>query len=145
MGIEYVSSSDVAIERLADRVGNIDLVYEASGASTAAFDLMKVLGTNAIFIFTGVPGRKAPIPIDTELIMRNLVLKNQVVFGTVNANRDAFENAVRDLQLFSERWPGAVRQLISGRFPLSAYQDLLLGKASGIKNVITFDRPGIGD
>lgn len=140
MGIEYVSSADVSVEQLAERVGNIDVVYEASGASTAAFDLMKVLGTNAIFIFTGVPGRKAPIQVDTDLIMRNLVLKNQVLFGTVNANREAFENAVRDLQRFNERWPRAVRELITGRYPLSAYQDLLLGRATGIKNVITFDR-----
>jgi hypothetical protein len=27
--------------------------------------------------------------------------------------------------------------VISGRFPMDAYRDLLLGKATGIKNVIT--------
>jgi hypothetical protein len=47
--------------------------------------MIQYLGTNGIFIFTGVPGRKAPVQVDTDLMMRNLVLKNQVVFGTVNA------------------------------------------------------------
>jgi len=120
------------------QVGNIDLVYEATGASAIAFHVMKVLGTNGVFIFTGVPGRKAPIEVDTDVIMRNLVLKNQVVFGTVNAGHEAFEAAIRDLTLFQQRWPAAVRSLITGRYPVEAYRDLLLGPARGIKNVLTF-------
>jgi hypothetical protein len=74
--------------------------------------------------------------VDTDLLMRNIVLNNQVVFGTVNAGREAFESAVRDLGVFLERWPEAVRSLITGRFPLDAHRDLLLGRAQGIKNVI---------
>jgi len=99
---------------------------------------MKVLGTNGVFVFTGVPGRKASIEVDTDRIMRNLVLKNQLVFGTVNAGRETFEAAIRDLGVFMERWPQAVRAMITGRFPVSAYRDLLLGEANGIKNVIRF-------
>jgi glucose 1-dehydrogenase len=70
--------------------------------------------------------------------MRNLVLKNQVVFGTVNAGHEAFEAAIRDLTLFQQRWPAAVRSLITGCYPVEAYRDLLLGRARGIKNVLTF-------
>ena len=97
-----------------------------------------VLGVNGVFVFTGVPGRKAPVEVDTDLIMRNLVLKNQVVFGTVNAGRETFEAAIRDLGRFMDLWPAAVRALITGRFPVSAYRELLLGAPSGIKNVIRF-------
>jgi len=99
--------------------------------------MMKFLGTNGIFIFTGVPGRKAPVEVDTDLIMRNLVLKNQVVFGTVNAGRDAFEVAIRDIGIFKSRWPDSLRSLITGRVPMESYRELLLGQAPGIKNVIT--------
>ena len=136
IGAQYVSSESASIDELAETVGNIDLVYEAAGASKLSFDVMRVLGTNGIFVFTGVPGRKAPVEVDTDLIMRNLVLKNQVVFGTVNAARESFEAAIRDLGIFVERWPGAVRSLITGRFPIEAHRDLLLGKSSGIKNVL---------
>jgi threonine dehydrogenase-like Zn-dependent dehydrogenase len=121
---------------LPQQIGNIDLVYEATGASSLAFEIMKYLGTNGIFIFTGVPGRKGPIEVDTDLMMRNLVLKNQVVFGTVNAGRDSFENSIRDLGTFTQRWPEAVKSLITGRFPMEAYGDLLVGRSVGIKNVI---------
>jgi glucose 1-dehydrogenase len=137
VGATYVSPETASIERLPERVGNIDLVYEASGASRVSFELMEVLGTNSVFVFTGVPGRKAPVAVDTDLIMRNMVLKNQVLFGTVNAGRNAYESAIRDLGIFMQRWPQAVRSLITGRFPIEEHRDLLLGKRGGIKNVIT--------
>jgi threonine dehydrogenase-like Zn-dependent dehydrogenase len=140
MGLEYVSSLDVTPDQLAARIGNIDLVYEASGASAASFDLMRVLGTNGVFVFTGVPGRKAPISLDTDDLMKRMVLKNQVLFGTVNADRAAFEDAIRHLAEFDRRWPKQVRGLITGRFAVEEHQSLLLGKAKGIKNVIEFAR-----
>lgn len=136
IGGKYRSAETDSLDSLSAEVGNIDLVYEATGASRLAFDMIRRLGTNGIFIFTGVPGRKGPVEVDTDLMMRNLVLKNQVVFGTVNAGRDAFEASIRDLELFSRRWPQAVRSLISGRFPMESYRDLLVGRSSGIKNVI---------
>jgi len=138
IGARYVDAERVSVDALAARVGNIDLVYEAAGASQVAFEAMRVLGTNGIFAFTGVPGRRGPVSIDTDLLMRNLVLKNQVVLGTVNAGREVFEAAIADLATFTRRWPDAVRGLITGRFPLAAHRDLLLGAPAGIKNVLAF-------
>ncbi|MGH7929513.1 MAG: glucose 1-dehydrogenase [Candidatus Binatia bacterium] len=136
IGAKYLSAQTHSLKNLAEAVGNIDLVYEATGASRLSFDMMRYLGTNGIFIFTGVPGRKAPVEVDTDLMMRNLVLKNQVVFGTVNAGRQAFEAAIRDIGEFSKRWPEAMKAMITGRFPMEAHRELLLGKSTGIKNVI---------
>ncbi len=140
IGAAYVCSATESVERLVEQVGNIDVVYEATGASKISFQLMEVLGTNGVFIFTGVPGRKAPIELDADLIMRNLVLKNQVVYGTVNAGRAMYEAAIEDLRVFMSRWPTAVRSLLTGRYPLTAYAELLLGELRGIKNTIVFDR-----
>lgn len=136
IGAQYRSAQTHSLEQLAAEIGNVDLVYEATGASRLSFDMMQYLGTNGIFIFTGVPGRKGPVEVDTDLMMRNLVLKNQVVFGTVNAGRDTFETAIRELQTFNDRWPEAVKSLITGRFAMADHRELLLGKATGIKNVI---------
>ena len=77
IGAHYISSENIAPEMLPEQIGNVDLIYEATGASSLAFETMKYLGTNGIFIFTGVPGRKRPIQVDTDLIMRNLVLKTR--------------------------------------------------------------------
>jgi glucose 1-dehydrogenase len=138
IGIGYASSQETTPEELAAKLGNIDLVYEASGASAASFDLMRVLGTNGVFVFTGVPGRKAPIALDADTLMKRMVLSNQVLFGTVNADRGAFESAIRHLAEFDRRWPKQVRALVTGRFPVDAHASLLHGRASGIKSVIAF-------
>jgi glucose 1-dehydrogenase len=136
IGAKYLSAQTHSLENLAQLVGNVDLVYEATGASRLAFDMIQHLGTNGIFVFTGVPGRKSPVEIDTDLMMRHLVLKNQVVFGTVNAGRDAFEASIRDVGIFLKRWPDAVKSLITGRYSMDEYSDLLLGRSGGIKNVV---------
>jgi threonine dehydrogenase-like Zn-dependent dehydrogenase len=123
---------------LAEMVGNIDLVYEAVGASSLAFEIMRVLGANGVFILTGVPGLRGPIQVDADQIMRNLVLRNQAVFGTVNAGRDAFEAAVRDLGVFMKQWPDAVRALFTRRLRIDGAPARLLDGRGSIKDVITY-------
>jgi threonine dehydrogenase-like Zn-dependent dehydrogenase len=138
IGATYLSSQDIPVDGLARKIGNIDVVYEATGASALSFKVIEQLGTNGIFVFTGVPGRKAPIQVDTDLIMRQLVLQNQVLFGSVNASRGNFRNAIRDLAMFNDQWPEAVGALITGRHPIDAHRELLVGPPKGIKNVIAF-------
>ncbi|MBL8694517.1 MAG: glucose 1-dehydrogenase [Planctomycetes bacterium] len=137
IGARYLSAEEVPVDQLPDRLGSIDVVYEAIGASELAFRAAGVLGTNGVFILTGVPGRRGPASIDTDRLMRNMVLKNQVVLGTVNAAFQTFEDAIADLTAFRRRWPQAVQGLITGRFPMEAHRDLLLGRTGGIKNVLS--------
>jgi threonine dehydrogenase-like Zn-dependent dehydrogenase len=140
IGASYVSAQRTSVPELAARVGQIDLVYEATGAAGSAFELLQELGTNGIYVFTGVPARQGTVPIDLDRLMHRLVLKNQTVLGTVNAGPEAFEAAVADLGRFIGKWPQAVRSLITGRFPVEAYREILLGKPAGVKNVFSFDR-----
>jgi len=136
-GAKFVRAETVSVEGLAESMGNLDVVYEAIGASPLAFDLMRFLGTNGVFIFTGVPGHKGPASVDTDELMRDAVLKNQVIFGTVNASPAHFANAISDIGKFAERWPNALRSLISRRFPIDNAREPLSGNAGGIKNVIS--------
>jgi glucose 1-dehydrogenase len=126
VGARYISAGDHTLQQVAEELGNIDVIYEATGASGLAFDAIQYLGTNAVFIFTGVPGRKGPVSVNTALLMRNMVLKNQVVLGTVNAGANAYEAAIASLSAFMQRWPDAVHSLITGRHPLEAFRDFFL-------------------
>ena len=141
IGATYLSSQATTFPELAERMGNIDLIYEAVGHSHFALQALPVLGTNGIFVLTGVPGLQAFVETDPASTMRNMVLKNQVLLGTVNAGTDAFAAALRDLDAFRQRWPAAVRTLIAGRFPAEQAPELILGRPTGIKSVITFDAP----
>jgi len=135
IGARYISSDQTSVDQMAAQVGNIDVVYEAVGASQFAFEVLRVLGTNGLFVFTGVPGHHAPVSIDTDTIMRNAVLKNQAMIGTVNAGKIAFEEAIKDLTAFQTKWPDALKGLITGHFPIERFSEPIEGH-SGIKNVI---------
>jgi len=135
IGAQYFSAETHSLEALITQVGNVDLVYEATGASRSAFDMIQNLGTNGIFVFTGVPGRKGPVEVDTDLLMRNLVLKNQVIFGTVNAGHSDYEGAIRRLEQFMGLFPEVVRSLI-GRIPFDQAAEVL-HRRLGIKDVVT--------
>jgi threonine dehydrogenase-like Zn-dependent dehydrogenase len=139
IGATYASSQTTTFPDLAGQIGSIDLVYEAVGHSHFALQALRVLGTNGIFVLTGVPGLQAFVQSDPAHLMREMVLKNQVLLGTVNAGPEAFASALRDLDAFRRRWPAVVRTLIAGRYPPEQAPDLILGRPTGIKSVITFD------
>jgi len=140
IGANYVSRETVSLKEFAEMTGPIDVIYEAAGVAKFSFEVMKLLGLNGAFIFTGIPPELPPIPVEADTLMRRIVLKNQVLIGTVNADRNSFVDAVQDLVEFRRRWPKALSQMITGRHPLENYGQVLLGKASGvIKDVFKMD------
>ena len=137
MGARYMAAETHSVDDLVKAVGSIDVVYEAVGASGVAFDVIQQLGPNGIFIFTGVPGRKGLLEVDTDYIMKDVVLKNQVILGSVNAPPHSFQAAIRDLGTFVQKWPDAVRSMITARYPIEQALQPLSNDAGGIKNVVT--------
>ncbi|WP_224368536.1 glucose 1-dehydrogenase [Hyalangium versicolor] len=138
LGAPYLSSKEVSVEELGKRAGPVDVVYEAAGASKAAFDVLRVLGPNGMFVFTGVPGRKEPLELDGAALLKQMVLQNQVVLGTVNAADMDFDAALEDLERFRTRWPGRLERIITARHSPEEFQQVVSGKLGGIKHVITF-------
>ncbi len=57
----------------------------------------------------------------------------------MNADAAAHVSAIQHIGTFVERWPTRHETVISGRYPLDAYRDLLLGQTSGIKHVLSFE------
>ncbi len=131
IGAQYIAAETHSTEEMAKLAGPIDVVYEATGASSVAFDALQYLGPNAVFVFTGVPGHTGPIPVDTDRIMRNMVLNNQLVLGSVNAPPQAFQSAIQHLGVFAQRWPAALGSVITGRFPLERALDALKATPAG--------------
>jgi threonine dehydrogenase-like Zn-dependent dehydrogenase len=134
---EYVSARDTSLSELAAHTGSVDLIFEAVGTAKVAFAALDALAPNGVCIFSGVPGGDKLIEIDLDRIMRNIVLKNQVLFGTVNASRSAFEASVQKLEQFMTLFPDAVRSLITERVDLEG-APALLRQPRGIKQVVAF-------
>ncbi len=140
LDIDYYSTEDFSPSQIAAHVGNVDLILEATGAAQVSYDFLQILGTNGIFIFTGVPGLGKEITIDAGTLMRNAVLKNQVVLGTVNAPKAAFENGIKDMEDFNRKWPKQLKSLVTSRIPVDEYRELLRGRGTDeIKTVFTLN------
>ncbi len=137
IGVRYASAARESLGQLGARLGNVDVLFEATGAPPVAFQALEALGHNGVLVLFGLPGRRSPLEVDAAAVVRTLVLRNQLVLGTINAGHEAFDAAIRDLGAFEVRWPGALRRLISGRFPLEAHAELLRGEPRGVKNVLT--------
>jgi threonine dehydrogenase-like Zn-dependent dehydrogenase len=135
-GIGWSSSRDETIEELARRIGAIDVVLEASGASPLAFEALAALGPNGVFVFTGIPGRKGPVPRELAGVMPGIVIRNQAVLGVTNPSADDYRAAVQDLALFARRWPALLPQLVTTRAPFDDAREVLAGSARGFKEVL---------
>jgi threonine dehydrogenase-like Zn-dependent dehydrogenase len=139
LGAAYLSTGQQTPPQIAAHIGNIDILLEATGSPTAGFEFLPLLGVNGIFIFTGVPGPTKDLELDAGALMRKLVLGNQVVLGTVNAPKQAFEDGLRDLSAFLQRWPKTLLSLITRRLPVDRLAEVLgEGDSAEIKTVLTF-------
>jgi len=139
-GGKYVSSADVSADQLTEMTGNVDIIYEATGASKFAFDMEALLGRNGVYVLTGVPGRKGPVPVSIDEIMRNMVLKNQLMVGVVNAGAPAFEAAVHTLEELNRRWHGIPLEFITETLKPEDVPGALIGQkaANNIKQIVKF-------
>jgi threonine dehydrogenase-like Zn-dependent dehydrogenase len=140
-GATYVSGKEVPLDDLPRLTGDLDLIFEAVGLSTVAFSALKLLGPNGTFVVTGVPALGEAKPADTDAIMRNIVLKNQVIFGTVNASRASYEEALHHLEQGMFLFPEAVRSIISSKHSVEEAPKLLKARG-GVKQVVQLAKRG---
>lgn len=120
-GSRYLSAADVTLAELRGEAGEVALVYEAAGSSLLAFEMMGLLRRNAVMVITGVPRGGGAVPVPTDALMTDMVIHNAAVVGTVNAGREDFASATRDLEAFERAWPGAVRGIVTGRHGLDDF------------------------
>jgi threonine dehydrogenase-like Zn-dependent dehydrogenase len=112
-----------------------DIVIECTGAIDVIAGVLGHTAPSGIICLAGVtaPGRMAEL--DIGLLNRTMVLNNEVVFGTVNANRKHYEMAADALAAADKAWLG---QLITRRVPLQRWAEALERRSGDIKVIIDF-------
>jgi threonine dehydrogenase-like Zn-dependent dehydrogenase len=112
-----------------------DIVIECTGAIPVIAGVLGHTAPSGIVCLAGVtaPGRLAEI--DIGLFNRSMVLSNEVVFGTVNANRKHYEMAANALRRADKAWLG---RLITRRVPLEHWSEALERRPGDIKVIIDF-------
>ena len=114
-----------------------DVVIEATGSGEVVFDVLRGTARNAITVLTGLSSRKRTVSVPAGAINDELVLDNDVVVGSVNANRGHYERAVRALQEADRRW---LARLISRRVPLSRWTEVFEPREDDVKVVVDLQR-----
>lgn len=140
IGARYRSNASRTFADLAREAGDISFVFEATGVARVAIDAIGTLGPNGALCLSGVFGPTGEVPTDIGNLLRTLVLKNQLVFGTVNAGPDAFRAAVEALGDFARRWPAEIGSLITSRSPLEEVPGLLRAAPVGTKSIVAVAR-----
>ncbi|HEU0241055.1 MAG TPA: glucose 1-dehydrogenase [Micromonosporaceae bacterium] len=110
-----------------------DIVIECTGASSAIVDAMTHTATDGIVCLTGVSSVGSKVPVDIGDLNRTAVLNNDVVFGTVNANRRHYEAAAAALAAADRAW---LARLITRRVPLDEFTDGFARRADDVKVVL---------
>jgi threonine dehydrogenase-like Zn-dependent dehydrogenase len=137
IGGMYVDGRQVAADKVDDTIGPMDLLFESTGVAALEFNLLDALGLNGVYVITGIPGGDRPLEIHGAALMRQLVLSNQAMLGSVNAARDHFQFAIEDLAQARLLWPGNAEKLITNRHPYTDFTSALNGHPQNeIKAVI---------
>lgn len=140
IGAHYQSNAKRPLTELAHDVGDIAFMFEATGVARVAVDAIGTLGPNGALCLSGVFAPTGEVPTDIGSLLRTLVLRNQLVFGTVNAGPDAFRAAVAALGDFAQRWPKEIGSLITSHSPLEEVPGLLRAPPVGTKSVVAVAR-----
>jgi threonine dehydrogenase-like Zn-dependent dehydrogenase len=110
-----------------------DVVVECTGAAELIADVLGHTARNGIVCLTGVTsaGRR----LLTSGLARELVLENDVIFGTVNANRRHYEDATSVLADTDRSW---LERLITRRIPLDRFDEAYDREPDDVKTIIDF-------
>jgi glucose 1-dehydrogenase len=113
--------------------GPADIVIEATGVGPVVGQALGATTRNGIVCLTGVSSGGRTLDFDIGAFNRSLVLENDVVFGSVNANRRHYEAAAKALARADRDW---LRGLITRRVPLDQWQDALERRPDDVKVVV---------
>lgn len=113
-----------------------DVIIECTGAPPVVLDVIGRMAGDGIVCLTGVSSGGRTLPFDFGSFNRGMVLQNDVVFGSVNANRDHYEAGAAALAAADRKW---LERLVSRRVPLSRWHEAFERRDGDIKVVLTFE------
>jgi threonine dehydrogenase-like Zn-dependent dehydrogenase len=114
-----------------------DVVIECTGAAEVIAEVVSETAPSGIVCLAGVSSGHHHIDMDLGQLNRSMVLENDVIFGSVNANRSHYEAAAVSLAHADAGW---LSRLITRRVPLDAWRDALVRNEDDVKVMIEFDR-----
>jgi glucose 1-dehydrogenase len=129
LGATYHTSDAETIERHAPP----DVVIEATGVPQLVFDVMQHNAAAGVVCLTGVSPTGRDLSVDAGQLGRDIVLENDVIFGSVNANLGHYELAAKALAGADRSW---LERMITRRVPLDRFSEALDSRPDDVKVVL---------
>ncbi len=111
-----------------------DVVIEATGVGQLVFGALSGTSSYGIVCLTGVSSGGRTIPVDAGGLNRDIVLENDAVVGSVNANLRHYAQAAQALERADLDW---LNRLVTRRVPLARFADAFEALPDDVKTVIT--------
>lgn len=114
-----------------------NVVIECTGVAQLVLDAMCHSTPDGIVCLTGVSSGGRTFDVDAGLLNRDMVLQNNVVFGSVNANRRHYEAGAEALAKADPTW---LSRLITRTAPLDHWRDAYARQPDDVKTVLAFSQ-----
>jgi threonine dehydrogenase-like Zn-dependent dehydrogenase len=112
-----------------------DILMECTGAPSVIRACLGSTARAGIICLAGVTEPGKTLDVDIGRLNRTMVLDNDCVFGSVNANRRHYEMAAQALARADKSW---LRGLMTRRVPLERWSEALEHRPGDIKVIIEF-------
>jgi threonine dehydrogenase-like Zn-dependent dehydrogenase len=107
-----------------------DIVIECTGVGSVVLDAIEHTARSGIVCLAGLSTGARTVDLDAADLNRRLVLENDAVFGTVNANRRHYRAAVDALGAADPAW---LRRLLTRQVLLEDWPDAIAKQPDDIK------------
>lgn len=113
-----------------------DVLIECTGAPAVIRDVLGRTAPDGIVCLAGVTAPGHAFDFDIGRYNRSMVLNNEIVFGTVNANRKHYEMAADALARADRDW---LARMITRRVSVERWAEALEPRPGDVKVIIEFD------
>jgi glucose 1-dehydrogenase len=113
-----------------------DVVIECTGLGDVLASVVSSAAPNAVIALVGLSHHPHTALTDLSAVNRQLVLGNQVIFGTVNAARRHYDQAAAALASTDTAW---LARLLTRQVPMAAWPDALAKNPDDIKVTVALD------
>jgi threonine dehydrogenase-like Zn-dependent dehydrogenase len=113
-----------------------DVVVEATGVGAVVLGVIAHTAAYGVTCLTGVSNHRNTLEVAGDALNREVVLENDVVIGSVNANIEHWRSGADALARADVGW---LERIVTRRVPLENFADAFEARPDDVKVVLTLD------
>lgn len=97
---------------------SFDMIWECTGHASLGYEAIPLVSNNGILALLGVTPGNGRLDLPSDLIYREMVIKNKCIIGSVNASYHDFVTAINRLREIENHYPGMLGMLQTNRLSI---------------------------